>query len=172
MRGKTAAVQPVMQVRARYPKCCRHRFHGEPSRLSDRASKVCFFERLFSKASFRISFSSVLRPSWRSSSRMRVAISPTVLLPVTPLSSSHGDASPCEHELSPTIQKIWGQTIATRNGGNALPVIHALFHDPQLLGRGPATTATAVGDDCNLTHEHMLKAILKPPWSGQGVRSK
>ena len=33
-------------------------------------------------------------------------------------------------------------------------------------------TATAIGNDFNLRHEHVLKAILKPPWSGQGVRSK
>src|SRR5690606_17271860 len=54
----------------------------------DRASKVSFFDRDLSKASRRISASSVLRPSWRSSSRMRSSNCRTTLLLVTASSSA------------------------------------------------------------------------------------
>jgi hypothetical protein len=46
-------------------------------------SKVAFFGRERSSASLRISTSSVFRPSWRSSSRMRLSISRTSRLLVT-----------------------------------------------------------------------------------------
>jgi transposase-like protein len=83
----------------------------------------------------------------------------------------HGDAASFQHELSPTIKKIGGHAIATRNGRDALPIKQPLFQDPQLVSCSPATTAATVGDDFNLRHEHMLKAIPKPPGSGQDVHS-
>jgi|SRR6056297_2285437 len=63
------------------------------------------------------------------------------------------------YELGKAVRLVQG------NGGNALTVIKKLFHDPQLVRRRPAQTATAIGDDFYLRHKHMLKAILKPPWS-------
>lgn len=64
-------LQPVMKVRAGYPEHVRDGLHREPSFSGDCASHIGFFGRALSRASFRISTSSVLRPSWRSSSRMR-----------------------------------------------------------------------------------------------------
>ena len=84
----------------------------------------------------------------------------------------HRDAASFEHELAPTIQQIGSHAIAPGNGRNALAVIERLLNDPQLLTCGPTPTATTIGNDLNLRHKHVLKAILKPPWSGQGVRSK
>jgi len=55
-----------------------------------------FFGRERSSASFRISTSSVLRPSWRSSSRMRVSISRIWRLLVTsssPATATHPPSS-------------------------------------------------------------------------------
>ena len=58
-------------------------YFPEAERFHRSACKIRFFERALSRASLRISTSSVLRPSWRSSSRMRACISRTVRLLVT-----------------------------------------------------------------------------------------
>src|SRR6516164_2412034 len=64
-------LQQLDQVRARYSHRLRYRFHLESPSPGQVERNNSFFERLSSRASFRISTSSVCLPNSRSSSRTR-----------------------------------------------------------------------------------------------------
>ncbi len=62
-----------------------------------------------------------------------------------------------------------GRQIGRTKGGM---ILQRLLHDPQLFGSSPAAPTTAIGDDLNLRHKHVLRHMPKPPWLCTSVRAK
>jgi len=71
-----------------------------------------------------------------------------------------------------STQQIGRHAVAMVHSENALTLTYDLFKDSGFLRRRQAPTATTMGDDFYLREKHVLKAIFKPPWSSQGIRSK
>ena len=62
--------------------------------------------------------------------------------------------------------------IAAGHDRDAGRLVQCLLDNPQLVGCRPATAPPTLGDDLIVGHKHMLRAIPKPPWLCQSVRSK
>ena len=63
---------------------------------------------------------------------------------------SHCNAASVNHQFAPTVQKIGGHAITTRNGGNALTDLEGLFHDPHFVAdqrrRRPPSVMISIPD--------------------------
>ncbi len=130
----------------------------------------------------RISASGTLRPSWRSGCGMRSYICGRARLLVT---SSSPDTAPLRHQTPPAIRQVRRHAIAARTDGEAGRLVHARRlarphrrHSPPCPPRAaaprttPATPAATIGDGPTVRHEHMPRAIPRPPMSCPGARSK
>jgi len=79
----------------------------------------------------------------------------------------HSRRASLRHQPPPSIQQVRRNAVTPRHRGNRLPRLQALFDDPQLLFRRPASTTGRSGDQFDplvvVRHEHVLEDIPKPP---------